>query len=202
MRTVTAFILFVLAFFQSSGSRDDLAQLTARAIRENQPSVCEKAKEFCYTNDFERHCISASDNRFVCYREYAFAKNDSSICEKIRGESGSGHPYRDECFEHYARDKKDIGVCEKLKSTDRTNKILYADCIDSVQQLRGNYVLDECLKIKDLGEPYAFAKCIAGVARQTKDLPLCSRMFSESTIVDPWGDTLLKRCEKQAQVQR
>jgi len=84
----------------------------------------------------------------------------------------------------------------------RSNKILYADCIDSVQQLRGNYVLDECLKIKDLGEPYTFAKCIAGVARQTKDMSLCSRMFLESTIVDPWGDTLLKRCEKQAEAHK
>ena len=201
MRPLTAFIFLVLVFFQSP-TAENVGQLTARAIRENRPGVCERAKEFCYSNDFETHCISASDNRFVCYRQYAFAKNDSSICEKISGESGTGHPYRDVCFEHYAREKKEIGVCEKLRSKDKTNKILYADCIDTVQQLRGDYVLDECLKIKDLGEPYTFARCIAGVARQTKDISLCSRMFSESTIVDPWGDTLLKRCEKQAKVDK
>jgi len=201
MRSLTAFVFLVLLLFQSP-TAENVAQLTARAIRENRARVCERAKESCYSNDFETHCISASDNRFVCYREYAFAKNDSSVCDKITGEMGTGHPYRDVCYEHYAREKKEIGVCEKLKSTDRTNKILYADCIDSVQQSRGNYVLDECLKIKDLGEPYTFAKCVAGVARQTKDISLCHRMFSESTLVDPWGDTLLKRCEKQAEVNK
>jgi len=181
--------------------QDELGQLTARAIRENRPSLCENAKELCYTSDFERVCISAADNRFICYRQYAFAKNDSSICEKINGENASG-PYRDQCFEHYAREKKELGICEKLKSTDGTNKILYADCIDSVQALRGDYVLEGCLKIKDLGEPYTFATCIAGVARQTKDLSLCSRTFSASTIVDFWGNTLLQRCETQAGVQK
>ena len=201
MRLLTTFIMFALLFLQSARG-DDVLQLAARAVRENRPEVCEKAKEFCYTSDFETSCISASVNRFICYREYAFAKNDSSICEKIRGESGSGHSYRDECFEHYAREKKEIRVCEKLNSKGRTNTILYAVCIESVQELRGNYALDECLKIKELGEPYTFAKCIAGVAKQTEDLPLCSRMCSESTIVDPWGKTLLERCLLQAEAAK
>ena len=201
MRLLTSFILLVLLFAQSP-SGEDVQQLTARAVRENRPNLCEKAKERCYESDFETTCISAFANRFLCYREYAFAKNDSSICEKIRGESGSGHSYRDECFEHYAREKKDISVCEKLNSKGGTNTILYATCIESVQGLRGNYLLDECLKIKDLREPYTFAKCIAGVAKQTKDLPLCARMFSESTVVDPWGNTLLQRCLIQAEAPK
>jgi hypothetical protein len=201
MRLLTFFILLVLLLAQSSTVEENVALLTARAIRENRPSICERAKEECYENDFEKACSSASLNRFLCYRGYAFAKDDSSICEKIEGESGTGHSYRDLCFEHYAREKKDIEVCEKLNSKGSTNKILYADCIETVQERRGNYLLEECLKIKDLGEPYTFTLCIARVAKQTKDLNLCSRMFSDSTVVDFWGNTLLQRCLKQAEVK-
>ena len=200
MRLLTFFVLLILLLAQSS--TEDVQLLTARAIRENRPGICEEAKQHCYENDFETVCSSASKNRFLCYRAYAFAKNDSSICEKIQGESGTGHSYRDECFEHYAREKKDIDVCEKLNSKGSTNKILYADCIETVQDSRGNYLLDDCLKIKDLGEPYTFTKCIAGVARQTKDLPLCARMFSDSTVVDFWGNTLLQRCLVQAEIKK
>jgi len=94
MRLLTTFILMVLLFLQIPMG-EDVQQLTARAIRENRPKLCEKAKEHCSSSDFETMCIPASLNRFACYRDYAFAKNDSSICEKIRGESGSGHSYRD-----------------------------------------------------------------------------------------------------------
>ena len=199
MRLLTFFILLVLLLAQSS--TEDVQQLTARAVRENLPDTCEKANEECYENDFEKRCTSVSTNRFLCYRGYAFAKDDSSICEKIPGESGTGHSYRDVCFEHYAREKKDIAVCEKLNAKGSTNRILYADCIESVQERRGNYLLDDCLKIKDLGEPYTFTKCIAGVAKQTKDLSLCARMFSDSTVVDFWGNTLLHRCLIQAEIK-
>ena len=193
MRIVIILTTFSLLCLQS-GPRENLQELTARAIRENRPKLCEKAKEHCSSNDFETMCIPASLNRFACYRDYAFAKNDSSICEKIRGESGSGHSYRDECFDHYAEEKRDISICEKLNRKGRPNRILYSSCIESVQRWRGYYAFDDCLKIKDMGEPYTFARCIAGVARQTKDLPLCSRMFSESRLVDGWGNTLLQRC--------
>jgi len=201
MRLLASFILLVLLFAQSP-SEEDVQQLTALAVRENRPNLCEKAKQRCYENDFEIACTSAATNRFLCYRGYAVAKNDSSICEKIPGESGTGHSYRDVCFEGYAREKKDISVCEKLNSKDRTNTILYASCIESVQALRDDYLLDDCLKIKDVKEPYTFAKCIAGVARQTKDLSLCARMFSESTVVDFWGNTLLQRCLTQAEIPK
>lgn len=201
MRLLISLILLVLLFAQTP-SGENVQQLTARAIREDRPTLCEDAKEECYDGDFETSCTSASANRFLCYRGYAFAKNDSSICEKIQGESNTGHSYRDVCFEHYAREKKDISICEKLNSKDRTNTILYASCIEKVQQLRGDYVLDECLKIKDLKEPYTFAKCIAGVAKQTKDFSLCDRMFSESKEVDPWGHTLLQRCLLQAEAPK
>jgi hypothetical protein len=199
-------ILIILTTFSllclQSGSGENVQELTARAIRENRPTLCEKAKEHCSSSDFETMCIPASLNRFVCYRDYAFAKNDSSICEKIRGESGSGHSYRDECFQHYAEEKRDISICEKLNPKGRTNRILYASCVESVQRWRGNYVLDDCLKIKDLGEPDTFAKCIGGVAKQTNDLPLCSRMFSESRVVDGWGHTLLQRCLLEAEAPK
>jgi hypothetical protein len=201
MRLLTGFILLVLLFAQSP-SGEDVRQLTARAISENRPELCEKAKEECYEGAFEISCTSAATNRFLCYREYAFAKDDSSICEKIPGESNIGHSNRDVCFEHYASEKKDIGVCEKLNSQGRTNKILYASCIESVQRRRGDYVLDDCLKIKDLGEPYTFAQCIAGVAKQTKDFPLCERIFSESKVVDFWGNTLVQRCLTQAEAPK
>jgi hypothetical protein len=198
MRSFTAFVFLLLLLLQSS-TAEDREQLIARAIRENRPKICERAKESCYTSDFETVCRSPEDNRFLCYRDYAFAKNDSSICEQIRGESGSGHSYRDECVEYYAREKKDLGTCEKLHDKDHNNRLLYAGCVESVQDLRGFYELAECLKIKDLDEPYDFAKCIAGVAKQTNDLSLCSRLFSESKLVDGWGDTLLQRCLKQAE---
>lgn len=198
MRLAISLILLALIFAQSP-SGEDIRQLTARAIREDQPKLCEQAKETCYESSFEVSCISAPTNRFLCYREYAFAKNDASICEKIRSERGNGHPFRDMCFEQYAKEKKDISVCENLNSRRRTNKILYAACIESVQQARGNYLLDDCMKIKDMDEPYTFAKCIAGVARQTKDAPLCARMFSKSKLVDPWGHTLVQRCLIQAE---
>ena len=198
MRLLTISIFLALLLFQNP-TGEDVWQLNARAIRENRPQLCEKAKESCWSSDWETMCITASMNRFVCYRDYAFAKNDSSICTKIRGESSTGHSYRDECFEHYAREKKDISICEKLNRKGRTNTILYSSCVESVQQLRGNYLLDDCLKIKDMGEPGRFAMCIAGVAKQTNDLALCSRIFSESKLEDGWGHTLLERCLIEAE---
>ncbi len=195
MRPLFIVVLLILPFLQG-GAEDSITKLTARAIREAKPDLCLKAKEVCLTSEFERSCISAEANQFMCYRDYAFAKDQLEICDKVKGESG-GRPYRNMCYEQYAREKKDLEVCGKLKAVDPSDEILYVACVESVQRLRDHYTLEDCLKIKDAGGAF-FIDCVGGLAKQTKDTSLCTRFFGESTEVDSWGDTPQSRCMKRA----
>jgi len=166
---------------------ENIKDLTARAIGESNPDICFQAEEVCYESSWEKSCISKKDNQFMCLRDYAIAKSDIAICERVNGQE-AGRLKRNDCYAQYARKKKDLKSCEILKQSSTPDMVLYESCIYSIQRDSNYFTKLDCLKIKESQRSY-FIDCIAGLANQNQDSSLCEEYFSEITKKDGRGDT-------------
>jgi len=171
--------------------------LAERAIRESNPDLCRQAREVCYEGEFEKSCISSEDMQFMCYRDYAVAKSEVTICDRLRADSIRGLG-RNACIEQYARGKKNLEMCERLVQPPNPDKGRYEACIYSVQELRKAFSLEDCLKIRDSKRAY-FIDCVAGLAYYNRQPSLCTEFFSNDLQVDGLGDTPLERCIKRVE---
>ena len=176
---------------------ENIGELTARAIQESSPDICQQAKEFCYETDWERNCISKADNQFICLRDYAIAKSEPNICDQIQNEE-SGRLKKNDCYEQYARQKKDLQSCEIFQNSSTPDQVLYESCVYSIQRDIQKFTLEDCLKIKDSKRSF-FIDCIAGLAKQENNAGICEKYFSGISNKDGLGDTPLERCFKQVQ---
>jgi len=153
--------LFLISFTQLSFSfvayAENIRELTAKAIKEANPAICQQAKEFCYENDWEKSCVSKIDNSFMCLRDYAIAKSKPNTCDQIQGEE-SGRLMKNKCYEQYARNKKDLKSCEILHNSFTPDQILYESCVYSIQRDIQEFTLQDCLRIKSSKRSYFIAR--------------------------------------------
>ncbi len=196
MKNIFLFLMFfALLFCSFVVYAENILELTARAIMEDNPDICKQAQELCYENDWEKSCIPKILNQFMCLRDYAIAKSEPSICDKVQGEE-AGRLKRNDCYAQYARQKKDLESCEILQKSSTPDQVLYESCIYSIQRDMGRFAIGDCMKIK-YSKRSDFIDCIAGLAKQENKSALCEEYFSGISNRDGLGETPLERCLKQ-----
>lgn len=154
-----------------------------KALSEGNQDLCANVKDLYAKDD--------------CYRDIAFRKNDSSICDQISSKSSNYERY--ECYIVVAGRLKDPQICEKIQTSDKrdeclnylgtdSNDLIICDKITS-QERKDNCYLWSAMNKKDKSFfekvcPLIITQehkddCYGWYAALTKDFSLCQNIVKE-----------------------